>query len=116
MLRQGSFTHQAFFVSLLLLVAPAAKADWRATAKLTASDGRANDKLGYSVALDGNTLVAGARDRSEVGFASGAVYVYERDADGSWTEVKVLPADLGSGDSYGQTVSLGADTLAVSLA
>ena len=110
---QASVTSRAFFVSLLLLVAPAAHADWRAAAKLTASDGRDNDTLGYSVALDGDTLVAGARDRSEVGFASGAVYVYERDAEGSWSEVKVLPADLGPGDSPGQTVSLGADTLAV---
>lgn len=30
------------------------------TAKLTASDGAANEALGFSVALDGDTIVAGA--------------------------------------------------------
>ena len=111
---RNSVTHGAFLASLLLLLAPTAYGGWQPTTKLTASDGRASDSLGYSVALDGDTLVAGARDRSEVGFASGAVFVYECDADGSWTEVKALPADLGPGDSYGQTVGLGADTLAAS--
>ena len=111
---QTSVTSRAFFAAFFLLVAPAANADWRPAAKLTASDARGNDSLGNAVALDGDTLVAGAPDRSEVGFASGAVYVYERDAEGSWIEGKVLPADLGPGDSYGQSVGLTADTLAVS--
>ena len=113
MLRATSVNRLGIFVGGLLLLASSAHADWRETAKLTVSDARANDKLGYSVALDGDTLVAGARDRSEVGFASGAAYVYEREPDGSWTQAKVLPGDLGSGDSYGQIVGLGGDTLAV---
>ena len=111
--RATSVNRLGVVVGLLLLPSPV-HAEWRATGKLTISDARGNDSLGNAVALDGDTLVAGAPDRSEVGFASGAVYVYERDADGSWTEVKVLPADLGGGKSYGWTVGLGADTLAVS--
>ena len=114
MLSQGTVTRRILFVAFFLLLVPTIHADWRPAAKLTASDARGNDSLGNAVALDGDTLVAGAPDRSEVGFASGAVYVYERDAEGSWIEGKVLPADLGPGDSYGQSVGLTADTLAVS--
>ena len=100
MLSQGTVTRQASSLPASFSLAPTIHGDWRPTSKLTASDGRASDSLGNAVALDGDTLVAGAPDRSEVGFASGAAYVYERDADGSWTEVKVTPRDLGAGDSY----------------
>lgn len=38
----------------------------------------AGDRLGSDVAIDGETLVAGAADADNAGFDVGAVYVYER--------------------------------------
>ena len=49
------------------------------TAKLTASDGAVNDNLGSSVALSGDTIVAGAPTR---GPGVGAAYVFVKPAGG----------------------------------
>jgi FG-GAP repeat len=57
------------------------------TAKLSASDGRPNDYLGYSVSADGNTVLGGARfaaGRSNGG--DGAAYVYV-EPPGGWTNM-----------------------------
>ena len=64
------------------------KGGWRSEtqkAKLTASDGAANDKLGDSAAISGNTVVAGAIGATVNGNADqGAVYVFaSREAAGA---------------------------------
>ena len=56
------------------------KGGWRSeteTAKLTASDGAAGDLLGYSVAIQGDTVIAGAVSATVNGNAyQGALYVF----------------------------------------
>ena len=47
------------------------------TAKLTASDGAADDNFGWSVAVDLDTVMAGASLDDDNGTDSGSVYVYE---------------------------------------
>ncbi|HEY1508953.1 MAG TPA: FG-GAP repeat protein [Solirubrobacteraceae bacterium] len=57
---------------------------WASTstaAVLTASDGAAHDSLGFSVAIDGTTIVAGAPAHNGVG----AAYVYTEPSNGTWT-------------------------------
>jgi hypothetical protein len=67
---------------------------WSQTMELHASDGQPVDRLGWSVAIDGDTIVAGARDDDDLGFASGSAYVFERDTGGIWVETaKLLPSD-----------------------
>jgi len=74
--------------------------------KLTASDGGANDQLGYSVSLSGSTGLVGA-----VKFGTGAAYVF-RDLDtatGVVTQnVKLTASDLHFDPSanFGRSVSL----------
>src|SRR5579863_4019033 len=51
------------------------------TAKLTASDGQSRDDLGWSVAISGNVVAAGAP-----GGATGAVYVFVEPA-GGWVDM-----------------------------
>ena len=46
------------------------------TAKLTAADGMPGDGLGWSVAIDGDTIVAGAE------FQRGAAYVFVKPTNG----------------------------------
>jgi uncharacterized repeat protein (TIGR01451 family) len=48
---------------------------WTEQAKLTASDAAANDQFGFSVAISGDTAVAGAPNDNEAAFAAGAAYV-----------------------------------------
>jgi hypothetical protein len=85
-------------------------------AKLTASDGAAQDTLGYSVAVssDGSTVVAGAPYATSTANATGpgAVYLFTRPA-GGWknaTETAKLNApDQGPGPYFGLSVGVSGD-------
>jgi len=79
-------------------------------ATLTASDAAANDSFGTSVALDGDTLAAGANLRNS---GQGAVYVFTRTGT-TWTPQQTLAAtDAENGDHFGWSVSLAGDTALV---
>jgi hypothetical protein len=54
-------------------------ADMTQTARLTASDGAAGDGFGWSVAMDGDTLVAGAYTDSIDASQQGSAYVFSND-------------------------------------
>ena len=56
------------------------------TAKLAASDGKAGDYFGYSVAVDGDTIVVGAYRHDKPRNDSGAAYVFIRDSSGGWSQ------------------------------
>ena len=81
---------------------------WFEAAKLLASDGAANDLLGSTVALSGDTLLAAAPSQDAAGFDSGAVYVFERDTvTGTWSEsAKLTAADTAAGDSFGSSIAI----------
>ena len=83
------------------------------TAKLTASDGAASDEFGISVAVDGDTIVVGARQDTT---RNGAVYVFtEPDtgwADGTET-AKFTAPDGAAGDRYGHSVGASGDNVLV---
>jgi hypothetical protein len=53
--------------------------DMTETAQLTASDGAAGDGFGWSVAMDGDTLVAGAYTDSIDASQQGSAYVFSND-------------------------------------
>jgi hypothetical protein len=82
-------------------------------AELTASDGAAGDELGYSVAVSGDTVVAGAPYRNG---NLGAAYVFTRPSSG-WanaTQTAELTASDGvAGDFLGYSVGVSGDTIVV---
>ncbi|WP_437814035.1 cadherin-like beta sandwich domain-containing protein [Sorangium sp. So ce1078] len=96
-----------------------------ASAYVKASNTDAEDRFGFAVALDGNTLAVSALheasaatgvdgDQTDNSKICGAVYVFVRDG-GSWVQqayLKPTTADLD--DSFGYSLSLSGDTLAVS--
>jgi FG-GAP repeat/HYR domain len=82
---------------------------WGEVAKLTASDGVADDRFGTSVSISGDTIVAGADAR-------GGVYVFGRNQGGAdnWGEVKRLTAAGGGpDDAFGYSVSISGDSIVV---
>ncbi|HYU36170.1 MAG TPA: FG-GAP repeat protein [Thermoanaerobaculia bacterium] len=82
---------------------------WSMLVKLLASDGQTNDELGRSVALSGDTLVAGAPYR----VPAGAVYTFQRSGS-SWVEQARIPnPDGGFERAFGESVALSGGTLAV---
>ena len=83
---------------------------WTEQAKLTASDGAAQDTFGYSLALDGDTALIGAWGDDQYG---GSAYVFVRSA-GVWTEqVKLTASDGASSDQFGRSVALDGDTAVI---
>merc|ERR1719506_3689046 len=77
---------------------------WTQVAKLTANDGADNDKSGYSVAVDGDTIVIGAHLNYNDGTRGGSVYVFTRDTPGylasGWTQIAKLTASDGAELDY----------------
>ncbi|MCZ7683466.1 MAG: FG-GAP repeat protein [Sandaracinaceae bacterium] len=83
-------------------------------AKLEASDGAANDQLGWSVALDGDTaLVAAVHDDTSGGTDAGSAYVFVRSGT-AWTQqAKLEASDGAASDYFGISVALDGDTALV---
>ena len=76
-------------------------ATWTEQAKLTAADGAGADFFGVSVAVSGDTVVAGARGDSDVGTASGSAYVFVRNG-ATWTQqAKLTASDAAANDLFG---------------
>lgn len=102
------------------------QAIWEQHAYLKSSNNEAGDLFGNSVAISGNTVVVGARseDSNATGVngnesdnsatASGAAYVFFRNADG-WAQQSYLKAsNTDAGDFFGSSVGISGDTLIVS--
>ncbi len=90
---------------------------WMQTAKLLADDntGNNNDQFGYSVSIEGNTIVVGAPyDYPPPEFRhSGSVYVFNNNG-GTWTQTaKLLADDIDHGDQFGHSVSVAGNMIAV---
>ncbi len=88
--------------------------EWRVTAKLVPPNGTSDDEFGFAVALDGSTLAVGApRTRGSTGAREGAVFVY-RESGGEWRAEAVLrPSDTPGDGTFGHSISLAGDRLAV---
>lgn len=70
--------------------------------------------FGASIGFDGMRAVIGAPSADEPITDAGAAYVFRRDAPGVWVEEAVLRAsDGGFGDSFGHSVSVDGDAIAV---
>lgn len=82
--------------------------DWQLVTRLMASDPDHDDRFGSDLALSGDRAIIGARNDDEMGEDAGAAYIFERQQDGSWTEVTKL-APAGSDAQFGRTVSLEGD-------
>ncbi len=82
--------------------------------KLLAGDGANGDSFGFSVSVDGDTAVVGAR-LDDVGASTdqGSAYVYVR-SGGVWTQQQQLTASDGAAlDYFGSSASVSGDTVVV---
>jgi nucleoside-specific outer membrane channel protein Tsx len=78
-------------------------------AELKGSDVTASDAFGVSVAVSGDTLVAGTSGASYAGRA----YVFTRSASG-WSQVAELKgSDTAAGDAFGSSVAISGSTIVV---
>ncbi len=98
---------------------------WTQQAYLKASNSAADDQFGGDVALDGETLVVGAKGEDSAATGSGgdqannslagagAAYVFVRSGT-TWTQEAYLKAsNPGQTDSFGQAVGISGETLVI---
>ncbi len=81
---------------------------WSQQAKLTSSDGAANDYFGWSLSLstDGNTALIGSYKDNTV---QGAAYLFAN-SNSTWSQQQEFTASDGAaGDAFGESVSLSGD-------
>jgi hypothetical protein len=83
--------------------------------KLLASDGAADDYFGDSVAIFGDTVVVGAPgDDVGANQNQGSAYVFVRSGFTTWSQQAKLTAwDGATGDYFGHSVAISADTVVV---
>ena len=83
-------------------------------ARLTASDGAAGDRFGYSVAISGDTVVVGAETAGNLN--QGSAYVFTRPG-GGWittsTAARLTASDGEAFDKFGISVAISGDTVVV---
>ena len=87
---------------------------WGLAATLRGSDVDANDQFGHSVTVEGDRVVVGANKKDRLGVFGGAVYVFDRDTDGVWSETATFNADDAENlQEFGGSVALSGDVLLV---
>lgn len=87
---------------------------WALEQTIQSSDLATNDQFGFAVSLAGERLLVGTPRRDVGVFDEGAVYVFERQGDGSWLELDRFNALGGSpGDRFGAAVALAGDIAVV---
>jgi hypothetical protein len=86
---------------------------WVRQAKLTASDGAANDFLGLSVAVSGDTAVIGADGDDDNGSDSGSAYVFIRSGSTWVQQAKLTASDGASSDFFGYSVAVDGSTTVI---
>ncbi|MCH8345108.1 MAG: FG-GAP repeat protein [Planctomycetes bacterium] len=86
------------------------------TAKLTASDGAADDQFGNSVSISGDVAVVGANVDDDNGTSSGSAYVFIK-PPGGWVTgtqtAKLTASDGALSDLFGSSVSISGDVVVV---
>ena len=86
---------------------------WIQEAKLTASDGEADNWFGWSVCLDNDTVVIGATHDDSIVHDRGSAYVFTCSGT-TWTqEAKLITSDGEANDLFGFSVSLEGDTAVI---
>ncbi len=109
------------WIGIALAVAACATGTPRAAAqcspqemiKLIASDADSGDEFAYSLAMEGDTAVIGARLDDGGGANAGAAYVFVLQG-GTWVEQQKLTAsDAAVGDQFGYSVAISGDSIVV---
>ena len=86
---------------------------WTEERKVVPPGVAAGDSYGNSLALDGDTLVAGAKLDDDFGTDSGSVYVFTR-SGGTWALEQQLFPDVTDADArFGSAVAISGDTIVV---
>lgn len=75
--------------------------------KLLASDGDATDDFGWSVAMEGDTLVVGSRTDDDIQPGAGSAYLFDISDPANPVEItKMVASDTGANDTFGWSIEI----------
>jgi uncharacterized repeat protein (TIGR01451 family) len=80
---------------------------------LTASDARPFDNFGFSLAIDGATVVVGAPFHDGGAGNSGEAYAFVQSSDGWREQMRLRASDGAADDEFGSSVAVSGSTVAV---
>ncbi len=84
---------------------------WDLVVKLNGSDAVSGDQFGAAVAVEADTMVAGAPFADD---GQGAAYVFDRTPGGLWSQsARLEPADAPGAVNFGSSVDLAGNTIVV---
>jgi len=86
---------------------------WLQEQELTANDGASLARFGLSVTMNEDTIAVGADGDSELGFFSGAVYVFSFDGSNWMQQQKLHAQDPQESASFGYHLAMDGDTMVI---
>jgi hypothetical protein len=86
---------------------------WIEEAKLTAFDGANEDRFGFSVGIDDETVIVGSSQDDNNDANSGSVYIYNFDGSNWALEQKLVASDGDYGGQFGYSLALDNETIIV---
>ena len=86
---------------------------WLEQARLAAPDGVIGDRLGLTVAVSGDTVVAGAVGDDLAGLFAGSCYVFVDDGSGWSHQATLTASDASPGQTFGRDVDVDGDRAVV---
>jgi len=86
---------------------------WGLAAKLAPGDLSAQASFGFSVDVEGDTIVVGAPSNESPSGSSGSVYEFRRDTAGAWTQAARIDSPPAALSSFGWSLSLDGHRLAI---
>lgn len=111
---QSKFSANLIGVLISIMIIPFTIAQPFQETKIKASDSVKNLFFGKSLSVDGNRMIVGAPEESGAGQASGAVYVFDRETDGSWTETaKLTASNRGAFHNFGTSIDVQGDIILI---
>lgn len=100
-------------ITALLLLSFPAMADWSQRQKMTSTPRGVGAQFANALAINGNTMIVGARFDSTTASQAGAAYVFVLNG-GIWTQQAVLLAPDGAlADKFGYSVAISENTVVV---
>jgi len=98
---------------LVVAAAAAIILSWKQQQKIVGNDTFGNDLFGYSVAIDRDTVIVGARDEDSSGNNAGAAYIFTRTGSTWKQQQKIVGVDTSGNDKFGYSVAIDGDTVIV---
>jgi len=80
--------------------------EWVEEQKIQRSGIQANDRYGYSVAIDNDVIITGAYGEDTNGSMAGAAYIYRYNGSTWEEEQRIISNDIAASDYFGQKVAV----------